>query len=118
MKPRAYFKMSFSQGLYQAAEGDEDGIGGLAALPDGRVTCLLCGKTLSNVNNGKRHYKSAHQPNEPARCRVCKKLCKNKQARDMHLRRDHGLTPKLMRNIIPPPPPEPSSGPQTHNEFN
>ena len=97
-------------GLYEASteEAFEDE-GGLAALPDGRVTCLVCGKTLSQLANAKRHYKSAHQPNQPARCRVCKKLCKNKQARDMHLRRAHDLTPKLMRNIIPPPLPDPKS---------
>jgi len=90
---------------------EEDQGAGLAQLPDGRVTCLICGKTLSNVANGKRHYSTSHQPNQPARCKICKKLCKNKQSRDAHLRQSHGLTPKLMRNIIQPPKP-----PQNLNE--
>ena len=88
-------------GLYE--EEDEGEAGALVALPDGRVTCLKCGKTLSNVHNGKRHFQTTHQPNQPARCKVCKKLCKNKQSRDAHLRITHGLTPKQMKNIIPAP---------------
>ena len=81
---------------------DEDQ-GGLAQLPDGRVTCLRCCKTLSTVASGRRHYAAHHQPNQPERCRLCKKMCKNRQSLHQHLRQIHGVTTKMMQNVIPPP---------------
>ena len=60
-------------------DADDSGeeVAGLAQLPEGRVACLKCGKTLSNIQNGRRHYATSHQPNKPESCFICKKLCKN-----------------------------------------
>ena len=77
---------------------------GLAPLPDGKVTCLKCGKTLYNAVSGKRHYASRHQPNEPMECTICNKMLKNLQARNQHLRQMHGITTAMMKNEILPPP--------------
>ena len=92
-------------GLYYNEQPNyEEGDAGLAPLPDGKVACLKCGKTLSNVQNGKRHYATSHQPNKPEKCNICKKMCKNAQARDAHLRSAHGVTPAMMKKVIAPPP--------------
>ena len=69
-------------------------------LPDGRVTCLQCGKTLFQLQNAKRHYSTYHQINPPAKCKLCGKICKNELAREAHMRRVHGITPAMMRNAI------------------
>jgi len=73
-------------------------------LGDGKVKCLKCGRTASNEHNARRHWSTMHQPNKPERCQICKKMCKNRQARDCHIRRHHGISPKLMKNAIKPPP--------------
>lgn len=78
---------------------------GLAPLPDGKVTCLKCGKTLSNKGSGQRHYATSHQPNQPVRCNICQKVCKNRLAYEAHLRQMHGVTVAMMKNVIRPPPP-------------
>ncbi len=90
----------------------EDDVEGLAPNSNGGVTCLKCGKVLSNVANGRRHYNTVHQFNMPEKCTICKTVCKNKQALEMHMRRNHGITPKMMKNVIKPvqnPRNEPSS---------
>ena len=53
----------------QANYEEEDQMG-LAPLPEGRVACLKCGKTLSSIQNGKRHYATSHQPNKPETCKI------------------------------------------------
>mgnify|MGYP001456892660 CR=1 FL=1 len=78
---------------------------GLAPLPDGKVTCLKCGKTLSNKGSGQRHYATSHQPNQPVRCNICQKVCKNRLAYEAHLRQMHGVTVAMMKNVIRPPTP-------------
>lgn len=108
------FKMKIILGSYAIeihdeyeSQGHEEEVG-LAPLPEGKVACLKCGKTLSNAASGKRHYALSHQPNQPVRCNICKKVCKNKIALNTHLRNIHKVTPAMMKNIIKPPTP-PSS---------
>ena len=80
-------------------------IGGLAQLPDGKVTCLFpnCGKTLSCITSANRHYKLYHQFNQPSTCPVCKKEFKNKMYRGDHMRRIHNLSAYAMNNAFKPP---------------
>jgi hypothetical protein len=66
----------------------------LAKHPDGKVTCLICGKTLSNSGAGKRHYINTHQPAEQAMCNICEKTYKNMHTMKVHIKRDHGMTYK------------------------
>ena len=87
---------------FQSQEEEEVG---LAPLPEGKVACLKCGKTLFNAASGKRHYALSHQPNQPVRCNICKKVCKNQIALNTHLRSIHKVTPAMMKNIIKPPAP-------------
>ena len=93
-------------GLYyeEDYDGEVDEELGLAKLPDGKVACLKCGKTLSSIFNAKRHYATSHQPNKAAKCKFCGKICKNTLAREAHMRRIHGVTPAMMKNVIKPPP--------------
>ena len=72
-------------------------------MPDGKVACLQCGKRLSNLNNGRRHFASAHQLNQPAKCNVCQHIFKNSQTRDSHLRQKHGLSPAMIKNAVKMP---------------
>jgi len=72
-------------------------------MPDGKVACLQCGKRLSNLNNGRRHFASAHQLNQPAKCNVCQHVFKNSQTRDSHLRQKHGLSPAMIKNAVKMP---------------
>ena len=95
------FPGSYGQANYDDPDSDEVG---LAPLPEGKVACLKCGKTLINEASGKRHYASSHQPNQPVKCNICKKVYKNKTTRDQHLRQFHGVTSAMMRNVIKPPP--------------
>ena len=72
-------------------------------MPDGRVTCLICGKELATVQSGTRHYALKHQDNQPANCQICKKEFKNKLYRDDHYRKTHGISSTAMKNTIKPP---------------
>ena len=72
-------------------------------MPDGRVTCLICGKELATVQSGTRHYALKHQDNQPANCQICKKEFKNKLYRDDHYRKTHKLSATVMKNTIKPP---------------
>ena len=66
------------------------------------VTCLVCGKVLSNMSNAYRHYNLAHEVNQPAKCTICKKDFKNKLSRDDHYRKAHNLTPSAVKNSVQP----------------
>ena len=93
-------------GCYIAEEdqgGFEEYEGLLVPMPDGKVACLQCGKRLSNLNNGRRHFASAHQLNQPAKCNVCQHIFKNSQTRDSHLRQKHGLSPAMIKNAVKMP---------------
>jgi hypothetical protein len=72
----------------------------LVVLPDGKVTCRICGRTLSNATSGKRHYINSHQPNLAATCKVCKKTFKNMQTMKGHMKRDHGISQKMMKAAV------------------
>ena len=94
-----YYEESYSEEHYEENEAI-----GLAPLPDGKVKCLKCGKILSKMGNAKRHYAFTHQPNKPAKCHICQAVFKNAEYRDNHQRNNHGVTPSMIRNAVPPPP--------------
>ena len=72
-------------------------------MPDGRVTCLMCGKILSAEQSAYRHYKLFHIANIPVKCPVCKKVFKNKVSQETHTRRFHNLSAYAMKNTLKPP---------------
>jgi len=82
--------------------GDGDDVG-LVKLPDGKVKCLKCDKTLSCLSSGNRHYATNHQEGIEVRCKICKKECKNKFAYQAHVRNNHGVSLKDLKNVIKPP---------------
>ena len=73
------------------------GVEGLVQLDDGRVMCLKCNRVFSNRNNGKRHFATAHQVNQPAKCPLCSKISKNRRARHEHMKKIHGMSEKMMK---------------------
>ena len=75
----------------------EIGPDALAVLPDGKVECMICSKTLSNATSGRRHYLNSHQPTEAAKCSVCQKTYKNMQTMKAHMKRDHNISQKMMK---------------------
>ena len=79
---------------------DDDSEKILAPLEDGKVVCLKCGKQLSNVPSGKRHYLATHRANTPSVCEICKKVFKNKLTAESHMRRTHGISTAMMNNAI------------------
>ena len=78
----------------------DDTAGLLAPLESGKVACLTCGKTISSMQNAKRHFKLTHQLNQAVKCRLCKAVFKNHTSRDTHQRKIHGLTPSMLRNAV------------------
>ena len=100
-----YFNVGFDADDADIIEFDdnEDPGAGLAQQPDGRVTCLKCGKTLSSFATANRHYKIYHLPNQPSSCPICKKIFKNKMYKGDHMRNVHKLSAYAMRNTYKPP---------------
>ena len=101
-----YIVWSFNIGFDENSDDIEgqmvDESAGLAQLEDGRVTCLTCGKTLSNPGNAKRHYQIHHQPNSPSTCPICKKVFKNNMYQKHHLRIMHNLSSYAMKHTFKP----------------
>jgi hypothetical protein len=86
---------------------------GLAPMTDGRVTCLRCGKILSQINSARAHFLNIHETNKAEKNLKCK-LCEKKFAvikyMNQHMARFHGISPKLFKaNYVPKfkPKPEP-----------
>lgn len=75
---------------------DDDG---LAAFPDGRVMCTICGRTLSSMGTGRRHFKESHLPNKEAVCKICKRVFKNQRKANDHLKSSHGISSRMMKTI-------------------
>ena len=69
-------------------------------LDTGGVMCIICGKVLKSIENGKRHVRETHHPNQKAQCGICKKLYKNERQRNDHCKAVHGVTAKEMQNLI------------------
>lgn len=82
---------------------EEVGGGQLAPLPNGGCLCLICGKKLSNTQNGRRHFNQMHQKNKKAQCSICKAVFKNRGSRDSHYYNKHRVTPAMIKNAIKVP---------------
>ena len=79
---------------------------GLARTSDGRVTCLKCFQTFSNMSNGERHYRSRHMNLEKVQCKFCQRTFKNIYSHNEHLRQSHGLSQTMLKSRIVPKNPE------------
>ena len=93
----------FFVGLMEEMPLDEEG---LARTPDGRVTCLKCFQTFSNMSNGERHYRSRHMNLEKVQCKFCQRTFKNIYSHNEHLRQSHGLSQTMLKSRIVPKNPE------------
>jgi hypothetical protein len=86
-------------------DDDDDEPIGLAQLPDGKATCLKCGKTLSNMRNGTRHYKLVHTIDKNDlkwKCKMCPKKFSTTIYLNAHLSRSHGITQAMMKARVVP----------------
>ena len=95
--------LDFFVGLMSEMPLDEEG---LARTPDGRVTCLKCFQTFSNMSNGERHYRSRHMNLEKVQCKFCQRTFKNIYSHNEHLRQSHGLSQTMLKSRIVPKNPE------------
>ena len=85
------------EGMEDPEQGLDDD--GLAAFPDGRVLCTICGRTLSSMGTGRRHFKESHLPNKEAACKICKRVFKNQRKANDHLKASHGISSRMMKTI-------------------
>lgn len=74
---------------------------GVVQLDDGQAKCLVCSKTYCNLYKAKRHYSEIHCVGLE-RCRICGAQFKNQRYRDEHMKRRHGVTKKMLQNMIIP----------------
>ena len=75
---------------------------GLARTQDGRVTCLKCFQTFSNMSNGERHYRSRHLTLAKVQCKFCQRTFKNIYSHNEHLRQSHGLSQTMLKSRVVP----------------
>ena len=75
---------------------------GLAGTADGRVACLKCFQTFSNMSNGERHYKSKHLGLVKVQCKICQRTFKNIYSHNEHLRQTHGLSQTMLKKAVVP----------------
>ena len=72
--------------------GDKDNSGFLS-LPNGKIQCPNCQKSLSNMGNARIHNQQVHDQVK-VDCQLCKKSFKNAWYRDRHIKANHGISPK------------------------
>ena len=70
----------------------------------GQWGCLKCGNTFNRKYAASRHYISHHMVTAPQTCSFCKKMYKNIESLQQHLRSVHGLTQADLKNRIVPRP--------------
>ena len=70
----------------------------LISIGDGKVQCAPCGKVLSHYTSARRHYINTHLPSQSATCHLCLKSYKNTQTMKAHMKRDHGISQKMINN--------------------
>ena len=75
---------------------------GLARTQDGRVACLKCFQTFSNMSNGERHYRSKHMQLAKMKCKFCHRTFKNIYSHNEHLRQSHGLSQTMLKARVVP----------------
>ena len=68
----------------------------------GKMQCLKCFMTFSHLSSAKRHYRNRHLNSEKAICKFCKRILKNKESLDEHVRTIHGISKKQLKNRIVP----------------
>ena len=78
------------------------------SYPEGKnFICCLCGNTIVNFPNLKRHFLTVHPHTvltASAHCLICNKDFPNAQGASVHCQRSHGVS-KTKTNIPPSPTP-------------
>jgi hypothetical protein len=78
---------------------------GLAPMTDGRVTCLRCGKILSEMGIARRHFLNIHETNKAEKnikCKLCEKKFAVMEYMRTHMARFHSISAKMFKaNIVP-----------------
>ena len=68
-------------------------------LPNGKINCLICDKILGCMRSFTRHFKSAHQINQPVSCPLCQSTFKNRRSRYCHYKIVHKLSTEAMKQL-------------------
>lgn len=103
----AQFLISGLLGLQEDNDDEELGIGPTA---DGsKMQCLKCLMIFSHMSSAKRHYRNIHMHTETATCRFCKRVLKNVDSLNEHIRTYHGLLKRQLKSRIVPSPKQHSS---------
>ena len=79
-------------GIKKASKKFNDADLKIVALEDGRVTCLTCNKTLSSIDNAKRHYQLLHMRNRKVlnyECKECKRRFSVEEYLNTHIQHMH-----------------------------
>lgn len=77
---------------------------GIVPIGDGKMQCLKCFMTFGHLSSAKRHYRNRHMVQEPFPCRFCKRILKNIESLNEHIRTIHGISKKQLKNRILPNP--------------
>ena len=84
------------EGIVPIAEGSS------AENPSHKFQCLKCFMTFSHLSSAKRHYRNRHLNSETATCKFCKRVLKNIDSLNEHVRTIHGISKKQLKaRIIP-----------------
>jgi hypothetical protein len=76
---------------------------GVVQLADGQGKCLVCLKSFCNLYKAKRHYREVHCGGAVMeKCSVCGAEFKNRRYRDTHMKRRHGISKKMLDEMIIP----------------
>jgi len=89
----------------EEAGGDDEPLEqlGVVQMDDGQGRCLVCSKSFINIYKAKRHYREVHNDGGYLEnCRICGAQFKNQRYRDEHMKRRHGVTKKMLDNMIIP----------------
>merc|ERR1711862_563242 len=85
------------EGLQDDGQADDFLGGCLISTGDGKVQCVPCGKILSHYTSARRHYINTHTNlSESATCHLCMRTYKNSQTMKSHMKRDHGISQKMI----------------------
>ena len=75
---------------------------GIAPGQDGKVHCLKCLMTFGHMSSAKRHYRNRHMMSSTVACKFCKRVLKNVDSLNEHVRYVHGISQKMLKTRIVP----------------
>ena len=84
------------EGIVPIVEGSSD------ENPSAKMQCSKCFMTFSHLSSAKRHYRNKHLDSPEATCKFCKRVLKNIDSLNEHVRTIHGISKKQLKaRIIP-----------------